>query len=126
MQVMIDTCRTNGIEVVHLEVSPDHAAAISYYEEFGFSRRDLTMSRGCFVRPNANPSCISRVIINGQTIVYLERVLDAVGKTYRKVIAEHFSNNFRDASQIVETELSRRQDLNSLFAITMQVLTLPM
>ncbi len=26
-------------------------------------------------------------------------------KTYRKVIAKHFSNNFREASQIVETEL---------------------
>ncbi len=43
MQVMIDTCRTNGIEAVHLEVSPDHGDAISYYEESGFSRRDFVM-----------------------------------------------------------------------------------
>jgi ribosomal protein S18 acetylase RimI-like enzyme len=46
MQIMIDTCRTNGIQAVHLEVSPDNEAAIAYYEKSGFERRDFAiMSR---------------------------------------------------------------------------------
>ncbi len=46
MQVMIETCRSNGIQAVHLEVSPDNESAISYYEKSGFERRDFSiMSR---------------------------------------------------------------------------------
>lgn len=46
MQVMIETCRANGIQAVHLEVSPDNEAAIAYYEKSGFQRRSFSiMSR---------------------------------------------------------------------------------
>ena len=46
MQVMIETCRSNGIQAIHLEVSPDNEAAIAYYAKSGFERRDFSvMSR---------------------------------------------------------------------------------
>ncbi len=43
MQVMIETCRSNGIQAVHLEVSAENEAAIAYYEKSGFIRRDFSL-----------------------------------------------------------------------------------
>lgn len=43
MAVMIETCRTNGIQAVHLEVSAENEAAVAYYEKSGFERRDFSL-----------------------------------------------------------------------------------
>jgi len=43
MAVMLETCRTNGIQAVHLEVSAENEAAVAYYEKSGFTRRDFSL-----------------------------------------------------------------------------------
>lgn len=43
MRVMLETCRTNGIQAVHLEVSPENEAALASYRKAGFERRPFTL-----------------------------------------------------------------------------------
>ncbi len=43
MNVMLEVCRTNGIQAVHLEVSPDNESAITYYQKSGFVRSDFSL-----------------------------------------------------------------------------------
>ena len=43
MQTMIETCRTNGIQAIHLEVSPDNESAVAYYQKCGFERRNFSL-----------------------------------------------------------------------------------
>ncbi len=43
IQVMIETCRTNGIQALHLEVSLKNESAVAYYEKSGFERRNFAL-----------------------------------------------------------------------------------
>ncbi len=43
MQVMIDTCRSNGIQTMHVEINAADEAVSGFYEQAGFERRGFAL-----------------------------------------------------------------------------------